>query len=42
MNKTIACSVARAERELDYRPAVDLEEGMRRSLRWCVDHGVAL
>ena len=34
MNKTIACSVARAERELGYRPSVELEEGMRRSLRW--------
>jgi nucleoside-diphosphate-sugar epimerase len=32
MNKTIACSVARAERELGYRPAIELEEGMRRSL----------
>lgn len=41
MNKTIACSVARAERELGYRPAVELEEGMRRSLQWCVDHGVS-
>jgi nucleoside-diphosphate-sugar epimerase len=40
MNKTIACSIARAERELGYRPSVDLEEGMRRSLRWCIDHGV--
>jgi nucleoside-diphosphate-sugar epimerase len=40
MNKTIACSVARAERELGYRPAVDLEEGMRRSLRWCADNGI--
>jgi nucleoside-diphosphate-sugar epimerase len=40
MNKTIACSVARAERELGYRPAIELEEGMRRSLRWCADHGV--
>ena len=37
MNKTIACSVARAEQELGYRPTVDLEEGMRRSLRWCVE-----
>lgn len=34
MNKTIACSVERAKRELGYRPAVALEEGMRRSLRW--------
>ncbi len=40
MNKTIACSVAKAERELGYRPTVELEEGMRRSLRWCVDRGI--
>jgi nucleoside-diphosphate-sugar epimerase len=42
MNKTIACSIERAARELDYRPAVDLEEGMRRSIRWCIDNGAAL
>ena len=40
MNKTIACSVARAERELGYRPTIALEEGMRRSLQWCVDRGL--
>jgi nucleoside-diphosphate-sugar epimerase len=40
MNKTIACSIGRAERELDYRPAVELEEGMRRSIQWCVDQGM--
>jgi nucleoside-diphosphate-sugar epimerase len=34
MNKTIACSIERAKAELGYRPAVDLEEGMRRSLKW--------
>jgi len=39
MNKNIACTIARAEAELGYRPAVALEEGMRRSLRWCFDHG---
>jgi nucleoside-diphosphate-sugar epimerase len=39
MNKTIACSVARAERELGYRPTIALEEGMRRSLRWCAENG---
>lgn len=39
MNKTIACSVKKAERELGYHPAVALEEGMRRSLRWCVENG---
>ena len=42
MNKTIACSVAKAERELGYQPTVALEEGMRRSLRWCVENGIRL
>ena len=32
MNKTIACSVEKAKRELGYRPTIALEEGMRRSL----------
>ncbi len=40
MNKTIACSVAKAERELGYTPKVALEEGMRRSLRWCAERGI--
>ncbi len=40
MNKTIACSVAKAERELGYRPTIELEEGMRRSFRWCEEQGI--
>src|SRR5580704_7592057 len=40
MNKTIACSVSRAEKELGYRPAVVLEEGMRRSMLWCKAQGI--
>jgi nucleoside-diphosphate-sugar epimerase len=40
MNKTIACSVARAQRELGYAPQVELEEGMRRSLAWCRAQGI--
>jgi nucleoside-diphosphate-sugar epimerase len=40
MNQTIACSVAKAEKELGYRPTVELEEGMRRSIRWCLDKGI--
>ena len=39
MNKTIACSVARAEKELGYKPTIALGEGMRRSLRWCAENG---
>ena len=42
MNKTIVCSVTKAEKELGYRPAVDLEEGMRRSLRWCMTEGIKI
>lgn len=37
MNKTIACSIAKAQAELGYSPTVGLEEGMRRSLRWIFD-----
>lgn len=42
MNKTIACSTTRAERELGYRPEIELAEGMRRSVRWCIDQGGSL
>lgn len=42
MDQTIACSVALAERELGYRPAVELEEGMRRSLAWCARQGIKI
>jgi nucleoside-diphosphate-sugar epimerase len=36
MNKTIACSITKAEKELGYQPKIALEEGMRRSLAWCM------
>jgi nucleoside-diphosphate-sugar epimerase len=39
MNLTIACTIARAKRELGYQPLVDLREGMRRSVAWLLDHG---
>jgi nucleoside-diphosphate-sugar epimerase len=42
MNKTIACSVQKARKELGYNPAVELEEGMRRSLAWCMEQKIAL
>jgi nucleoside-diphosphate-sugar epimerase len=37
MNKTIACSVERAKRELGYAPTVALREGMRRSVAWVIE-----
>jgi nucleoside-diphosphate-sugar epimerase len=39
MNKTIACSIDKARAELGYEPSVELREGMRRSIRWCLDNG---
>jgi nucleoside-diphosphate-sugar epimerase len=41
MNKTIACSVAKAERELGYKPEVELREGMRRSMQWMKERGIS-
>ena len=42
MGRPIACSIARAQAELGYRPTVDLEEGMRRSLHWLAERRVAI
>jgi nucleoside-diphosphate-sugar epimerase len=42
MNKTIACSIAKAERELGYCPKIALEEGMRRSIAWCLEKGITI
>jgi len=42
MNKTIACSIARAQAELGYEPRVELAEGMRRSVQWMIDRGIAI
>jgi nucleoside-diphosphate-sugar epimerase len=39
MNQTIACSIAKAERTLGYKPLVELREGMRRSIEWCLQNG---
>ena len=39
LNKNIACTVARAQRELGYAPAVSLSEGMRRSVQSLLDEG---
>ncbi len=39
VNQTIACSVERAVQELGYQPEVELWEGMRRSVAWCLEQG---
>lgn len=42
LKDTIACDIGRARAELGYDPKVALLEGMRRSIRWCVEHGQIL
>jgi nucleoside-diphosphate-sugar epimerase len=42
MNKTITCSITKAEKELGYQPKIVLEEGMRRSLAWCIEQGIVI
>ena len=42
MDKNIACDISVARSELGYEPEVELYEGMRRSIRWCVEQGLAL
>lgn len=42
MNHTIACDISVTRRELGYIPHVELYEGMRRSIRWCVAQGLQL
>ena len=39
MNLTIACDVSRARDELGFEPLVELREGMRRSVAWCLEQG---
>jgi len=38
MNKTIACDISKAKAMLGYKPLVDLREGMRESISWCLNN----
>jgi nucleoside-diphosphate-sugar epimerase len=42
LKDTIACDIGRARRELGYEPPTTLLDGMRASIRWCVEHGEPL
>ena len=42
MGHTIACDISAASTDLGYTPTVELLEGMRRSIRWCIDRGLEL
>jgi nucleoside-diphosphate-sugar epimerase len=40
--KTISCDVSTTVQMLGYEPQVDLADGMRRSVRWCLARGIAV
>jgi nucleoside-diphosphate-sugar epimerase len=42
LKDTIACDITASRIELGYDPAVSLFEGMRTSIRWCLERGAAL
>ena len=42
MGATIACDISVTRTELGYEPEIELFEGMRRSIRWCIEQGVEL
>jgi nucleoside-diphosphate-sugar epimerase len=42
LRHTIACDISRARVELGYEPKVALLEGMRASIRWCLDRGLPI
>jgi nucleoside-diphosphate-sugar epimerase len=42
MNHTIACDISVTRRDLGYDPKIELYEGMRQSIRWCVGQGIEL
>ncbi len=42
MGHTIACDISRSTAELGYVPGVELYDGMRTSIRWCLENGLEL
>ena len=36
---TIACDISKARADLAYEPKTGLVDGMRASVRWCVERG---
>ncbi len=42
LKDTIACDISRARAELGYDPATSMLDGMRVSIRWCLERGATL
>jgi nucleoside-diphosphate-sugar epimerase len=39
---TIACDISKARADLGYEPRTGLVDGMRASIRWCLERGEAI
>jgi nucleoside-diphosphate-sugar epimerase len=39
LKDTIACDISKARADLGYEPATGLVDGMRASVRWCLERG---
>ena len=42
MNKTIACDISKAKEKLNYQPLVELREGMKQSIQWCLNNKISI
>ena len=42
MAEDITCSVKKARKELGYEPKIGLEEGMKKSVEWCMRNGITI
>jgi len=42
MNLTISCSIEKAKKSLGFVPRIELREGMRRSIHWCLKEGAPI
>ncbi|MEJ7743384.1 MAG: hypothetical protein WKF73_13050 [Nocardioidaceae bacterium] len=42
MNKTISCDISHSREVLGFEPKVELHDGMRSSIRWCIEQGVEI
>ena len=42
MNQTIACDISKSKNLLNYHPKVSLEDGMKKSIAWCLDNNLGI
>ena len=38
MNQTISCDISKSKNLLNFHPKVSLEDGMKKSIAWCLDN----